>query len=73
VVGDLNSGRTYTTLTYGQSYHHGNWTIYPDQSGTRFVNDGTGHGMFGGRGLLAAEPVKHRVIGAGVLAGSGAE
>jgi uracil-DNA glycosylase len=45
-AGDLSSGRTYTTLTYGQSYHHGHWTIYPDQSGTRFVNEGTDHGMF---------------------------
>ena len=24
----------------------GDWTIYPDATGTRFINDRTGHGMF---------------------------
>ncbi len=45
-LGDMNSGRTYTTLTYGHGYHHGNWTIYADETGTKFTNDRTGHGMF---------------------------
>jgi hypothetical protein len=33
-------------MAYGQTYHHGNWTINPDETGTRFVNDRSGHGMF---------------------------
>jgi hypothetical protein len=44
--GDLNVGSPTTTMAYGQTYHRGNWTIYPDETGTRFVNDRTGHGMF---------------------------
>jgi hypothetical protein len=43
--GDLNVGNPTTTMAYGQSYHHGDWTIYPDEMGTRFVNDRAGHGM----------------------------
>jgi hypothetical protein len=34
------------TMTYGQTYTYGNWTIYPDATGTRFTNTRTGHGMF---------------------------
>jgi hypothetical protein len=45
-VGDLNVANQTTTMAYGQTYHRGNWTIYPDESGTKFVNDRTGHGMF---------------------------
>ena len=33
-------------MAYGQTYHSGNWTIYPDETGTRFTNERTGHGMF---------------------------
>jgi hypothetical protein len=33
-------------LTYGRTYHFGGWTISPTFEGTRFTNDGTGHGMF---------------------------
>lgn len=33
-------------LNYGQAYHFQGWTIEPGESGTRFTNDGTGHGMF---------------------------
>lgn len=33
-------------MTYGQTYHRGNWTIFHDGSGTRFTNSKTGHGMF---------------------------
>lgn len=35
-----------TTMVYGTTYHRGNWTIYPDITGTTFTNDRTGHGMF---------------------------
>jgi hypothetical protein len=45
-VGNLNVGNPTTTMAYGQTYHHGNWTINPDETGTRFLNDRTGHGMF---------------------------
>ena len=34
------------TLNYGQTYHINGWTILPNVDGTRFTNDGTGHGMF---------------------------
>jgi hypothetical protein len=44
-VGNLNVGNPTTTMAYGQTYHHGNWTINPDETGTRFTNDRTGHGM----------------------------
>jgi hypothetical protein len=44
--GDLNIGSPTTTMAYGQTCHHGDWTINADESGTKFVNDGTGHGMF---------------------------
>jgi len=33
-------------LNYGQTYHILGWTIVPSSDGTRFTNDGTGHGMF---------------------------
>jgi hypothetical protein len=33
-------------LKYGQTYHMNGWTIQPTVDGTRFTNDGTGHGMF---------------------------
>lgn len=35
-----------TAMSYGTTYHRGNWTIYPDATGTRFTDDRTGHGMF---------------------------
>ena len=38
--------QTDTTLTYGQSYKILGWTILPSSDGTRFTNNGTGHGMF---------------------------
>jgi hypothetical protein len=34
------------TLVDGQTYHMQGWTIVPSSEGTRFTNDGTGHGMF---------------------------
>ena len=33
-------------LNYGQNYNINGWTILPNSDGTRFTNDGTGHGMF---------------------------
>ena len=45
-LGNLNVGNPTTTMAYGQTYHRGNWTITPDETGTRFVSDRTGHGMF---------------------------
>jgi hypothetical protein len=38
--------KTDTTLNYGDTYHISGWTILPNSDGTRFTNDGTGHGMF---------------------------
>jgi hypothetical protein len=35
-----------TNMVYGQTYRWGNWSIYHNQSGTRFTNSRTGHGMF---------------------------
>ena len=35
-----------TILMYGQTYHLLGWTILPTSDGTRFTDDGTGHGMF---------------------------
>lgn len=34
------------SLGYGQTYHRGIWSIHHDETGTRFTNDRTGHGMF---------------------------
>jgi hypothetical protein len=36
----------YVTLNYDQTYDAVGWSIYPSADGTRFTNDGTGHGMF---------------------------
>ena len=33
-------------LTYGQVFHLKGWTVEPSSEGTRFINDGTGRGMF---------------------------
>ena len=45
-VGNLNVANPTTNMVYGQTYHRGNWTIYHDETGTRFTNGRTGHGMF---------------------------
>jgi hypothetical protein len=34
------------TLEYDQPYHIKGWSVAPSFDGTRFTNDGTGHGMF---------------------------
>jgi hypothetical protein len=39
-------GNNDITLNYGQTYHFVGWTMLPSSDGTRFTNDGTGHGMF---------------------------
>lgn len=33
-------------LAYGQSFKVNGWTIEPSNTGTRFANSATGHGMF---------------------------
>lgn len=33
-------------LSYGQAYHILGWAVLPSSDGTRFTNDGSGHGMF---------------------------
>jgi hypothetical protein len=47
-IGGVGSdwAQTDTTLGYGQTYHVSGWTVLPSSDGTRFANDGTGHGMF---------------------------
>ena len=45
-VRKLNALSPTVGMNYGQTYHYGDWTMYPDEAGTRFVNDLTGHGMF---------------------------
>ena len=34
------------TLEYDQPYNFKGWSVAPSFNGTRFTNDGTGHGMF---------------------------
>ncbi len=51
VEGNLATGGTASPqndiiLNYGQIYDVQGWTILPSSDGTRFTNDGTGHGMF---------------------------
>jgi serine/threonine-protein kinase len=42
----MNSGATYTTLTYGTKYSALGWTVMPTADGTTFTYDATGHGIF---------------------------
>ncbi|MGB3485124.1 MAG: hypothetical protein WBB07_23240 [Mycobacterium sp.] len=44
--GNLAIDNPTTDMTYGQTYHRGNWTVYHDVTGTRFTNNVTGHGIF---------------------------
>jgi serine/threonine-protein kinase len=39
VSGDMNSGATYTTLTYGTKYSALGWTVMPTADGTTFSKD----------------------------------
>ncbi len=44
--GDIGGRSPDVILGYGQASHMQGWTILPNFDGTRFTNDGTGHGMF---------------------------
>jgi hypothetical protein len=44
--GDLGDNRGAIRMTYGQTYNIQGWTIVTSPEGTRFTNEGTGHGMF---------------------------
>jgi hypothetical protein len=44
-VGDIGRGDD-VILGYDQTYHYFGWTVLSSFEGTRFTNDGTGHGMF---------------------------
>lgn len=49
VDGNIGGGGTPQNdllLNYGKTYHIQGWTIEPSFDGTRFTNDGSGHGMF---------------------------
>lgn len=45
-IGGGGAPQNDLVLNYGQTYHVQGWTINPSEDGTRFTNDGTGHGMF---------------------------
>jgi len=45
-IGGGGTPQNDMVLTYGQNYDVQGWTILPSSDGTRFTNDGTGHGMF---------------------------
>ncbi|WP_156737665.1 hypothetical protein [Mycobacterium sp. E735] len=45
-IGGGGTPQNDLVLNYGQTYHINGWTILPSSDGTRFTNDGTGHGMF---------------------------
>lgn len=47
---------TYLPMLPGQTLTWGNWSIYhyPDETGTRFTNTRTGHGMYASRGNVYA-------------------
>jgi hypothetical protein len=45
-IGGGGTPQNDVVLNYGQTYHINGWTILPNSGGTRFTNDGTGHGMF---------------------------
>jgi hypothetical protein len=44
-IGGTDPGND-TILHYGSTLELQGWTILPNSDGTRFTNDGTGHGMF---------------------------
>lgn len=45
-IGGGGTPQNDLVLNYGQTYRIQGWTILPGSDGTRFTNDGTGHGMF---------------------------
>ncbi|WP_156670011.1 hypothetical protein [Mycobacterium sp. E3305] len=45
-IGGGGTPQNDMVLAYGQTYDIQGWTVLPSSDGTRFTNDGTGHGMF---------------------------
>jgi hypothetical protein len=45
-TGGSASPQNDVILNHGQTYDVQGWTILANNDGTRFTNDGTGHGMF---------------------------
>jgi hypothetical protein len=45
VIGDMGDAH-FVTLSYETTYRALGWTVDPASDGTRFTNDGSGHGMF---------------------------
>jgi len=45
-IGGGGTPQNDLVLNYGQTYHVLGWTILSSSNGTRFTNDGTGHGLF---------------------------
>ncbi len=45
-IGGGGTPQNDVVLNYGQTYQMQGWTIVANSDGTRFTNDGTGHGMF---------------------------
>jgi lysophospholipase L1-like esterase len=45
-IGGGGTPQNDLVLSYGQTFHIQGWTVVPNTDGTRFTNDGTGHGMF---------------------------
>ena len=45
-IGGGGTPQNDLVLSYGQTFHIQGWTVAPTSDGTRFTNDGSGHGMF---------------------------
>lgn len=45
-IGGGGTPQNDLVLTYGQTFHILGWTVVPNSDGTRFTDDGSGHGMF---------------------------
>lgn len=45
-IGGGGTPQNDLVLNYGQTYQISGWTVLPNSDGTRFTNDGTGHGVF---------------------------
>lgn len=45
-IGGGGTPQNDLALSYGQTFHIQGWTVAPNSDGTRFTNDGSGHGMF---------------------------
>ncbi len=53
-IGSNGRSQNDLVLSYGQPYHIEGWTIDPEENGTRFTNEATGHGM-----LVSIDNVEH--------------